>query len=355
MIVRRPCLMLMLLMFLTSLSGCSQEAPPEIVDQSVRPAHVLQIATSVGERAYEFVGRVEAAQSIDLKFEVGGRITHLVAREGETIQTGTLVAALDPREFDLAVREAQVQKQLAVQDLERKRALLTKRVISQSIVDDAKALFDLRQVHLEQARKRLTETEIHAPFDAYVVQRFVDNAVVVQPGDPVARLSDLGELVIAVSIPEQLFATVKTADVHSITATFPFIPNEEFPLQYRENRGEADAVAQTYDVTLTMPPPKEWNILPGMTATVRLVLEGTTTASQILVPDTAVTSTADGVTAVWVFDPETELVAQRLVLVVPQAAGQYQVMSGLSDGEWIIAMGAHQLQPGMRVKPLRKP
>ena len=94
MIVHRPCLMLMLpLMFLTSLAGCSQEAPPKIVDQSVRPAHVLQITTSVGERAYEFVGRVEAAQLIDLKFEVGGRITHLAAREGETIQTGTLVAA----------------------------------------------------------------------------------------------------------------------------------------------------------------------------------------------------------------------------------------------------------------------
>lgn len=342
------------MIFLTCVAGCSPEAPPEIVDQAIRPAHVLQISTSVGERTYEFVGRVEAAQMIDLKFEVGGRITHLAAREGETIPTGTLVAALDPREFDLAVREAQVQKQLAAQDLERKRALLTKRVVSQSIVDDAKALSDLRQVHLEQARKRLAETEIHAPFDAYVVQRYVDNSVVVQPGDPVARLSDLGELVIAVSIPELLFATVKTADVHSITATFPFIPNEEFQLQYRENRGEADAVAQTYDVTLTMQPPKTWNILPGMTATVRLVLEGETAARQILVPAAALTSTADGATAVWVFDPETELVAQRLVLVVPEAAGLYQVMSGLADGEWIIAMGAHQLQPSMRVKPLRK-
>ncbi len=344
----------LLLVFLTGLPGCSKEAPPEVVDQAVRPAHVLQVSTSAGERAYEFVGRVEAAQMIDLKFEVGGRITHLAAREGETIQTGTLVAALDPREFDLAVREAQVQKQIAAQDLERKRALFTKRVVSQSIVDDAKALFDLRQVHLEQAGKRLAETAIHAPFDAYVVQRYVDNSVVVQPGDPVARLSDLGELVITVSIPELLFATVTTADVHSITATFPFIPNEVFPLQYRENRGEADAVAQTYDVTLTMPPPKQWNILPGMTASVRLVLEGETTASQILVPAAALTSTADGATAVWVFDAETELVAQRLVLVIPQAAGQFQVMSGLADGEWIIAMGAHQLQPGMRVKPLRK-
>jgi len=343
-----------LLILLAGISACSKEAPPEVVDQSVRPGHVLQVSTSVGERAYEFVGRVEAAQMIDLKFEVGGRITRLAAREGETIQTGTLVAALDPREFELAVREAEVQRQLAAQDLERKSALLNKRVVSQSIVDDARALFDLRQVHLEQARKRLAETQIHAPFDAYVVQRYVDNSVVVQAGDPVARLSDLGELVIAVGIPELLFATVKSADVHSISATFPFIPNEVFPLSYRENRGEADAVAQTYDVTLTMTPPKQWNILPGMTATVRLVLGGETTASQLLIPASALTSTADGATAVWVFDPETELVAQRLVLVVPEAAGQYQVMSGIADGEWIIAMGAHQLQPGMRIKPLRK-
>ncbi|MCP5182004.1 MAG: efflux RND transporter periplasmic adaptor subunit [Pseudomonadales bacterium] len=341
-----------LLLALCTLQGCDRPPPPEPADQSIRPARIQQVRAQTEARTLDFVGRVEAAQVVDLKFEVTGTLAMVNAREGETIRAGEAIAVLDPQQFRLAVREAEVQLQLAQQDLDRKSPLLRSGVISRATVDEARSLVDLRQVHLAQARKRLADTTIRAPFDAYVLRRYVDNHVYVNAGEAVARLADLRELVVAVSIPERLLATVGTDQVVATSATFPFAPQEAFPLVYRENKGEADPVAQTYDVTFTMQPPEKWNILPGMTARVTITLTGNATAPALVVPGTALTTTATGNTAVWVYDPQTQAVSERHVAVTPGSDGDYRVGDGLADGEWIIVTGAHQLQAGMRVTPL---
>lgn len=335
------------------LAACEPAPPPPPEPQIERVARVMQVRSRVIGRELEFVGQVEAAQTVDLKFEVAGTLNLLQAREGETVRAGTLVAALDKREFELAVREAEVQRQLARQDLDRKTALLDKRVIPQATVDDARALFELRTVHLEQARKNLTETEIHAPFDAYVVNRFIDNHAVVQSGTAVVRIADLNELLVSVNVPEALLATIPQSDVASITARFPFIEGESFPLLYRENRGEADPVAQTYLVTLSMRPPAQWNILPGMTARVTVTLnEDVSADARVLIPAGAVVTTPEGGFAVWAFDRESGAVTRTPVQVEADTSGDFRVTAGLEGGEWIIAAGAHQVQTGMRIRPL---
>jgi RND family efflux transporter MFP subunit len=337
------------------LAAC-EPAPPPVPDPQIeRVARVMQVRARVEGRELRFVGQVEAAQTVDLKFEVGGTLKLLNAREGETLRAGTLVAALDKREFELALREAEVQRQLAKQDLDRKTALLARRVIPQATVDDATALFELRTVHLEQARKNLTETEILAPFDAYVVNRFIDNHGVVQSGTAVARIADLNELLVSVNVPEALLATIPESNVAAISAQFPFIDGESFPLFYRENRGEADPVAQTYRVTMSMHPPARWNILPGMTARVTVTLDETPGVdASVLVPAGAVVATPEGEFAVWSFDHDSGAVARVPVKVEADASGGFRVTSGLQGGEWIIAAGAHQVQPGMRIRPLNE-
>ena len=84
-------------------------------------------------------GRVDAAQTVDLSFEVAGPLARLDVKEGQSVKSGELVAALDPKDFQLALREAEVQLKLARQDLLRKQKLIKDRGISQSLVDDAQA------------------------------------------------------------------------------------------------------------------------------------------------------------------------------------------------------------------------
>ena len=338
------------------LAACEAAEPPPVEDQSIRPARIFLVPSTGSNISHEFVGRVEAAQSVDLSFEVPGPLIKLLVREGQSTTAGQLIAALDQTDFLLAVREAQVQLKLARQDLTRKRKLLNERGISRSIVDDAQAQYDLRQVGLAQAQERLSDTEIHAPFDGQVARRFTDNYVNVTAGEPIIRLHDLNELFVVVSVPEKILATVNADQILSLNARFAFLPEQTFALTFLENSGEADAVAQTYEITFTMPTPQEWNILPGMTATVEVEIRSEQSDQQsISIPAAALVSDPNGDFFVWKFDPESGLVASQPVQVGPAQGGGIPVRSGLQSGDLIVSSGATHLQSGMKVRPLGKP
>ena len=333
--------------------ACNEQALPPVDDQSVRPARIFQVTAPSAATGHRFVGRVQAAQTVDLSFEVAGTLARLPALEGQTIEQGALVAALDPTDFELAVREAQVQLQLARRDLERKQRLFRERGISRAAIDDAQALHDLREVALARAREDLAKTRLYAPFNATVARRYHDNYVSLRTETPIVRLSDLSELHVKANLPEQMLATANANQVRSLFAEFAFLPGERFELTYRENTGEADSVAQTYGVTFAMPRPDSSNILPGMNATVNIVLHSD--APSIRIPTSALVAGANGTFHVWLFDPTSGAVNAREIELGPLATRGVTVNAGLEGGELIVATGASMLQAGMRVRPLGEP
>lgn len=337
--------------------GCEPKAAAPIADQSVRPARIFQVTASGSTRLRSFVGRVEASQTVDVSFEVSGPLAQLPVREGQEVNEGALIAALDPTEFELALREAEVQQKLARRDLTRKAQLLRDRGISRSLVDDARSLFDLQTVRVQKARERLLDSKIVAPFDAYVARRFTDNHVNVNAGQKIARLTDLEELFVVASIPEGLLATVTSEQVISVFARFDFAPDQRFPLDFREISGEADAVAQTYEVAFAMPRPERWNVLPGMSATIDVELTASEAPEDrgIGIPVSALVSDIEGGFFVWIYDSETLGVSKRRVRVgVPDGRG-VAVLEGLAGNELIVATGATALREGMRVRVLGEP
>ncbi len=335
------------------LGGCGNRTDEVVAEQSVRPAKVIRVEAAGVVTAHEFVARVEAAQSIDVSFEVDGVLAELPVLEGQTIERGQLIAALNPTDFRLAVREAELQVELARQDWQRKRRLLARRGIAASLVEDARSMHELQQVRLAQRRESLAKSRITAPFDAYVAHRYVDNFVQVDTKDKVMRLNDLHELQVVAGVPEQLLVTVRTEQVVSIDAIFPFAPERRFPLTFRESRGEADAVAQTYEVSFTMQRPAEFNILPGMTAAVSVALRPQADAvASAWIPASALVSGPDQGFFVWLYDPETHGVRKQAVQVGPLAAYGVPVLSGLQGGEQVVSTGANQLQEGMRIRPM---
>ncbi len=335
-------------------AGCGVgEAPPQLVEQSVRPARVAVVETPMQLVRHELVARVEAAQSVDLSFQVPGVLAELPVREGQTIQRGELVAALDPTDFRLAVQEAEVQLQLAQRDLQRKQQMLTQNGIAASLVEDARAMHRLQQVRLRQRQEALAKSRISAPFDAYVARRYSDNFVRLDVDDPVVRLNDLHELLIVASVPERLAATITTEQVAGLEAAFPFAPERRFPLEYRENRGEADAVAQTYEVSLAMQRPEGLNVLPGMTAAVHVKLREAEQADALaVIPASALVSGPDKTFFVWLYDPNSKAVRKQPVAVAAPREVGIPVRAGLRGGELVVVAGASQLQEGMRIRPL---
>ena len=333
----------------TLLSACgnnNEESEQEIV-RSVR-IETVKITEALAQR--RFVGRVDALKTVDLSFQVGGRLAELPVQQGTVVVKGGLIAALDPTDFRLTEQEAKAQYAFAQLDVRRKRNLGASDTIPKVMLDEAETAFKLRQVALDNARRNLSYARIDAPFDALVTRRLMDIHTHVAPHQAVVRVQDVSALHVKINVPEDLIRLIGLADAMKLEAVFPGQHGKNLPLRYLEHATEADAVAQTYEVTLELQRPHDMLILPGMTVSVSIGSPFVNGSTEIKIPLSAIDTDEHGKTRVWLFNPQTETVSPHVIDIGAVAASRVPVQAGLTGGENIVTAGGHLLHDGMKVR-----
>lgn len=340
------------LMAFPVLTACSDvAAAPE---ETIRTARIETVSAPAGSARRDFVGRVEARYTVDLAFQVSGRLAEFLVPEGQMVEEGTVIARLEDQDYERALREARVQLQQARTNLDRQQTLHERGIASDAALEDARTNFELRAVALDTMRQNLAYATIEAPFTGLMSRRLVDNFTTLAAGQPVARLQDLSELRVAIAVPESLIATLEGPGGYTIFARFPFMPEREFELSFRELMAEPDMASQTYRVMFALPEGVPGNILPGMSVNVRVELdtERTPRGRSVRAPVSALASQPDGSFKVWVFDPATGSVASRNVRTGPVMGESVLIEDGLAAGEQIVTAGVNALRDGMRVRPM---
>lgn len=332
------------------LAACQEGAAVEEAEQ-IRPVRLITAGETDALRERRFVGRVDAVSTVDLSFQVGGRIAGIPVRQGTLLAEGETIAMLEPDDYELALREARLQYDLAERDLERKRELVAREAISTAAFEQSEIEYGLRRVALDNAERNLTHTTITAPFDALVTRRLADPFSNVQAGTPIVRVQDVTELRVHINVPENLIGLVARPEMFRIEAVFPERPDTAFPLTYREHATEPDAIAQTYQVTLALEQPFDGTILPGKTVSVRVSLAQEMIAAAMTLPVSAIDTSPEGDFRVWIYDPDRQSVSARLVELGDVGEDRIAVREGIAPGEQVVAAGAHLMREGLRVRP----
>src|SRR5215813_14116511 len=77
--------------------GCSSQKPKET--EQVRPVKTIIVSAGNKPDVRTFPGKVEAAKSVDLAFQVPGLLLKEPGKEGERVAKGQVIAQLRPDEF----------------------------------------------------------------------------------------------------------------------------------------------------------------------------------------------------------------------------------------------------------------
>ena len=322
---------------------------PASAQDDLRLAKIIAVESFDGSIDRQFFGRVTAKETVDLAFQVGGQIVEFPAVEGEPIPKGGLIARLDPEPFELALDQARAQQTQADRNLARFEQLQGN-AVSQVSVDDAKTQAELAAIAVRDAERSLRHATLVAPFTALVASRNVANFSTIGAGTPVVRLHDMSELRIEIDVPEIIFQTAGEDPDVDLSARFPAIDGD-FDLEPREFNAETSSVGQTFRITLGMPPPDGQVILPGSSVTVTAVLR--LGEPRVVIPASAVLTGNDGTPEALVFEPAgaDEGTVRRVAIdIEPTPEGDVQVLSGLGDGQEIVASGAALLADGERVR-----
>ncbi len=319
--------------------------------EQAAPLKPVKLMTADGGAApleRQFFGQVAAKETVDLAFQVGGQVLKLPIAEGEVIPKGELISQLDLETFELQLQQAVLNKEQADRAKERNARLAG--TVSQVAIEDAETAASLAEVSLRTAQTNLDHATLYAPFDALVARREVALFSTVAAGTPIARLHDMSELHVEIDVPELLFQKASESDTFEIVAMFPG-SGTEYPAQILEYAAEASAVGQTYRVTLRMEPPKDRQILPGASTTVRVRVSSGHHA--ISLPATAIVTSPAGETGVMVFTPtgaDEGAVRWTKVEIEPNQFGQFDVLSGLNDGDEVVLTGGAALEDGQAVR-----
>ncbi|TVP93430.1 MAG: efflux RND transporter periplasmic adaptor subunit, partial [Pseudomonadaceae bacterium] len=347
---------LVLLALLGLLGACSNGEEPS--NNGAVQVHLFTVGEDQAANERNFAGRVDAVSTVDMAFEVPGRLLELPARQGELVPQGGLLAALDPADYELALSEAQIADRQAKRDLERGKQLRAGNHLSQSDLEQLQIAADNATLGLTSAQRNLNHSRLQAPFDALVSRRLVERFTTVQAMEPVLRVQDVSELRIHISVPELFMRrfTGQPGDYRvSLVLDSALIaePANGVPLElaYREHSTEADPVTQTYQVTFGLPRPEHIQLLPGMTLAVRVTQLSASDSQRWWIPVAALdTSNADQF-SVWRYDPDSGDVSRQSVSVGSLRNNQAEITEGLQAGDQVVAAGIRQLSEGQAVEP----
>ncbi len=346
---------LILLVMLSLGVGC-QKAEDDAPQEVARPVKTIKIgAGEIGAVRY-FPGRIEASRRVELSFRVPGRVYQLLVKEGDNVEEGQVIAELDPKNFRLTVDERDAKFKEARANYTRAQKLVKQGYISRVEFERIEANFKSNQAALEQAKADLSYTVLQAPFAGSVTKRFIQNFQDVKEKQPIVSLGSTGLLDVKFDVPEQLMMWVRDAKEGEeqidpdVFATFQGAPENKYRLEYKELATKADHKTQTFEVTYVMSAPKEFNVLPGMTATVSVDFSGFLGAQQVfLLPATAVIADNGMQAKVWVVDESSLTVSARQVEVGRLRGGEIEILKGLEHGDRVIVAGVPFVVEGMKV------
>ncbi len=363
-----------MLFALTVLTGCGGEEPAKVERKTVK-APVITLNSTQVVATREFPGQVVAKRQAVLSSKVSGFVNRIYVHEGMRVKKGDPLVDVEDSEIRekeksilSSIKAVESQERFARATFKRYSRLVKEKAVTPQEFEEVRSKYhSLRarrhalQARLEEVRSLLKYTEIRSPVEGMVTAKRVDEGSFVNAGTPILTVDDNSSgFWFVAQVDEGLMGEVRPGQKgvvslahfgHPIVATVSLVVPR------------VDPATRTFTVKLAI---SGNGLRSGLFGRLLLPREKGTA---LLVPAGAIVKRGE-LTAVYEVDAEN-VVHFRLVKlgraylslpglgwvpVDPNAAkvsgGQvrFEVLSGLSAGDRIVAKATPEIHEGMRVE-----
>jgi membrane fusion protein (multidrug efflux system) len=307
------------------------------------PVEVVAAIQDTVVDAIAATGQIEAVQSIQLRPEVEGRITDILVREGQFVGAGAALFKVDDAELKAQAAQAEADRQLARQALERTKQLMAQNASSTADLEQAQAKAQGADANYDLLKTRLDRTVVRAPFAGVTGRRLVSLGTYVNSQTPVISLQSVNPQQAVFQVPERYAERLRRGQLVSFQVAA--LPGKNFS-------GEVvfvDPVVELPGRTILIKarvPNSERQLQAGMFIEARLATDIRPKA--VVVPEDAILP-LEGSTFVWVVkDGKAD---RRQVTLGVRTAGWAEIRSGVEPGEQVVVGGLERLFPQAPVMP----
>lgn len=334
---------------LVLVAGCGKPAKP-VAEAPIGPPQVRIAPVSADVQASEVsgVGTVALQREASLGFTSAGRILRLGVAEGDRVQRGQVLAALDTTTVAADLARAQAERARAAAEYRRSETLIAQGWITRPRLENAKAALDSADAQVRAAGFQSANATIVAPGSGTVLARLAEPGQVVAAGTPVLIIGEEASgYVLRVPLSDRDAARLTQGA--PATVTLAALGDVALTGRVVEIGGRADRATGTFAVEIGLPDDKR--LRSGQIGNARIIAGGAT--EQVLrVPATAVFAARAGDGFVYVVDRASKRVALRKVGVSDAEDGGIRITSGLRRGELVATSRIDRLKDGMTIAPI---
>jgi len=311
------------------------------------------------------LGSVVAFNTASIKPQIDGKLIKVDFQEGQDVKAGDVLALIDSRPFEAALRQMEAnqkrdQAQLvnARADLQRfldlaKRDFASRQSVDtqQAQVGQLEAAVASDQALIDNAKVNLDYTTIRAPFDGRTGIRLIDAGNVVHASDitGIVIVTQIQPISVVFTLPADNLPAVARAAAAGALPVLAFSRDNQTKL----GDGVLSVIDNVIDQTTGTIKIKatfandQRALWPGQFVNARLLVD--TRRNGVAVPAAVVQRGPQGTYAFVIKADQT--VEMRAIAVDQVQDGVALIATGLIAGERVVVDGQYRLQPGSKVAP----
>ncbi len=318
------------------LGACAQEESPE--SEAAEEEEVVAVPVEVelpvrGDiyAVYSGTAPIEAFAEADVIAKVAGEVREILVEEGDDVRKGQVLARLDGDRLRLELNQSEANLRKLQRDYERNVDLKEKNLISSGDFDKIRYEMEALEASYNLARLELDYTQIRAPIDGVVSNRYVRIGNTVSVNDPVFEVTSLDPLVAYLHVPEREYRNIRQGQIVGID--IDALSGQRVVATVTRVSPIVDPDTGTFKITIEISD-EQRRIKPGMFGRISIVYDQHVNVLQV--PRSAV---LEDDTETSVFVVEEDKAIRRPVVTGYSNSGMIEIAEGLTDGDRVITVG----------------
>ncbi len=300
------------------------------------------------------VGNLRSRQSVVLRPEVSGRVTHLSFRDGDRVRKGQLLVQLDDQLPLAQVQQSRAELSIALANHTRNKDLVAQSFISQRSVEESAANLEVAQAKLALAQATAARLRIVAPFDGIAGIRAINVGDYLKDGADIVNIEDIEAVFVDFRLPERFQDKVRKGQ--SAAVDLDALPGRKFVAVIQAVDPLIDTNGRSVGVRGCIDN-RQLQLRPGMFARVTAVFGERDKAK--VIPEEAIVPLGGRFYVIRLQPGGTgdAWVSQRVeVQLGIRRPGRVEILEGLDEGDTVVTAGQQRIQrDGTVVKVMELP